>query len=277
MNRKIEFALPSSSLYHFLQSSANWNEWQKCIYSLSESELRSTQKQQSIGKLCFFPRKKNFFNFSFAESAVFTLKNRTGMQGNEGRRRKIDWNPITFSVWNRISCSKNFFVPSMSDTSSDMFVLDFRFAYDLNENHFVLRASKTNSWSRGLSRVKMCWFSLDFVFVSPKSEKSCNFIRFFIKHARKRAEKIVFYFAFFYKLMRRFLMGKNLQLLWPSKRRHSTPRRRRIEIKAMCNNSSYSVALFAKAFCCVDVYLLRQLINWDFIEALRFQIFQHSF
>lgn len=67
-------------------------------------------------------------------------------------------------------------------------------------------------------------------------------------------------------------MGKNLQLLWPSKRRHPTPRRCRVEIKAMCNNSSYSVALFAKAFCCVDVYLLRQLINSDFIEALCFQI-----
>lgn len=139
-----------------------------------------------------------------------------------------------------------------------MFVLDFRSAYDLNENQFALRASTANSCFRGLSRLEMCLFSRDFVFVSPKSEKSCNFIRFFIKHARKRAEKIVFYFAF-YKLMRRVLMGKNLQLLWPSKRRHPTPRRcRSIEIKAMCNNSSYSVALFARRpfvvsmFICLD-------------------------
>ena len=36
--------------------------------------------------------------------------------------------------------------------------------------------------------------------------------------------------------------------------------RRRIEIKAMCNNSSYSVALFAKVFCCM-MFICLDAIN----------------
>lgn len=149
----------------------------------------------------------------------------------------------------------------MSDTSSDMFVLDFRFAYDLNENHFVLRASKTNS-GLGVFHESKCVCFLSILFLCLRNPRSLVTLSVFSLNMRENElKKLFFILLFFYKLMRRFLMGKNLQLLWPSKRRHSTPRRRRIEIKAMCNNSSYSVALFAKAFCCVDVYLLRQLIN----------------
>lgn len=72
--------------------------------------------------------------------------------------------------------------------------------------------------------------------------------------------------------MRRIFNGKSLRLLWPSLNgkkkywKYDTALLSQRNENHVFNNPSYSVALFARPSF-VDVYLFRQLINWDFTSS----------
>lgn len=131
--------------------------------------------------------------------------------------------------------------------SYSMFVL-----YELPETPLVLRA---HFWSPR----NVCFLLNFFLWLKP--ETTCNFSRFFIKHARKRAEKINF---FRYKLTRRIFNGKISSTFMAVEK--ETRHRAVVALESKpCVIIPVIRLLYLRRPFVVDVYLLRQLINSDFI------------
>lgn len=88
------------------QQSSNWNKWQKCICRTNRKEQHSVSHKK---KSSHFSGKKSFLLIwlvFFCAKRLVYIWELFGQREKEGEAEKIDWNTISFSVWNRILFSQ---------------------------------------------------------------------------------------------------------------------------------------------------------------------------